>query len=75
MPRTEEEKAKTRRLIVVLEQASLETVKTSSGARYSDGRGGPGSGKEEKVQLLNADDHVRFALSFPSFAEKWISWI
>ena len=44
IPKTAQEKAKTKRLIVVLEQASLETVKL-------------GKGKEGHYSLLNCDDH------------------
>lgn len=39
-----------RKLIVVLEQACLETFKVSV------------NGKEDKYMLLNADDHVRFCV-------------
>ncbi|KAJ3268210.1 Ribosomal RNA small subunit methyltransferase mra1, partial [Borealophlyctis nickersoniae] len=44
IPKTPLEKETSRRLIVVLEQASLETVKL-------------GKGKEGHYQLLNCDDH------------------
>ncbi len=42
----------TRRLIVVLSNASLETYK----ATYGGGR--PGSQREEKYSLLNSDEHI-----------------
>ncbi|KAJ3058238.1 Ribosomal RNA small subunit methyltransferase mra1, partial [Quaeritorhiza haematococci] len=48
VPKTPQEKDTARRLIVVLEQASLETVKV--------GGGGKGS-KDGNYQLLNCDDH------------------
>ncbi|KAK4699080.1 rRNA small subunit pseudouridine methyltransferase Nep1, partial [Phenoliferia sp. Uapishka_3] len=51
-PRTNVEKDETRRLIVVLEQACLETYKHSTPA--SSARGGKA---EEKFSLLNCDDH------------------
>ncbi|KAJ2997110.1 Ribosomal RNA small subunit methyltransferase mra1 [Globomyces sp. JEL0801] len=44
IPKTKTEKANTKRLIVVLQQASLETVKL-------------GKGKEGHYALLNCDDH------------------
>lgn len=53
-PRTAAEKETTRRLIVVLEQACLETYKHS--APSTGGRNGKGAG-EEKYSLLNCDDH------------------
>jgi rRNA small subunit pseudouridine methyltransferase Nep1 len=44
----------TRRLIVVLSNASLETYKASHG-----GPGRPGTpGREEKYSLLNSDEHI-----------------
>lgn len=45
VPKTMAEKEKTRRLIVVLEQATLETLKV-------------GKNKESNYQLLNVDDHL-----------------
>lgn len=45
IPKTAAEKEKTRRLIVVLEQATLETLKV-------------GKKKEGNYQLLNVDDHL-----------------
>lgn len=45
----------TRRLIVVLEQACLETYKHSSPATSSNSRNGKGG--EDKYSLLNCDDH------------------
>lgn len=45
VPKTNAEKEKTRRLIVVLEQATLETLKV-------------GKAKEGSYQLLNVDDHL-----------------
>lgn len=51
-PRTAVERDETRRLIVVLEQACLETYKHSTPA--SSSRGGK---SEEKFSLLNCDDH------------------
>lgn len=53
VPRTPAQKASTRRLIVVLEQACLEAYKISSG---SSSRGGK-DGKDVKYALLNCDDH------------------
>ncbi|KAM0788928.1 18S rRNA pseudouridine methyltransferase, variant 2 [Microbotryomycetes sp. NB124-2] len=50
-PKTNKEKDETRRLIVVLEQACLETYKHSSPAGARGGKG------EEKYSLLNCDDH------------------
>lgn len=44
----------TRRLIVVLEQACLETYKHSSPAGNSSSRGGK---SDDKYSLLNCDDH------------------
>ncbi|GAA5937352.1 18S rRNA pseudouridine methyltransferase [Sporobolomyces koalae] len=50
-PKTNQEKDQTRRLIVVLEQACLETYKHSAPAGARGGKG------EEKYSLLNCDDH------------------
>ncbi|GAA5950774.1 hypothetical protein JCM21900_002013 [Sporobolomyces salmonicolor] len=50
-PKTNQEKDNTRRLIVVLEQACLETYKHSAPAGSRGGKG------EEKYSLLNCDDH------------------
>ncbi|GAA5856578.1 hypothetical protein JCM5353_006833 [Sporobolomyces roseus] len=50
-PKTNAEKDQTRRLIVVLEQACLETYKHSAPAGARGGKG------EEKYSLLNCDDH------------------
>jgi rRNA small subunit pseudouridine methyltransferase Nep1 len=44
----------TRRLIVVLSNASLETYKASHGGRP----GGPGAQRDEKYSLLNSDEHI-----------------
>lgn len=55
-PRTAAEKETTRRLIVVLEQACLETYKHTAPASSAGGRGGKGAG-EDKYSLLNCDDH------------------
>ncbi|KAM0746469.1 Nep1-domain-containing protein [Meredithblackwellia eburnea MCA 4105] len=56
-PKTLQEKDQTRRLIVVLEQACLETYKhSSSSGGASTARGGKGAG-EDKYSLLNCDDH------------------
>jgi len=56
VPKTAAEKEATPRLIVVLEQACLETYKVSSGsAAHSRGNSGAG----EKYALLNCDDHQR----------------
>ena len=70
VPKTAVEKETTRRLIVVLEQACLETYKVSSGssstarASASTGANGrPKTANDDKYMLLNADDHVRL-LSF-----------
>ncbi|WVQ81789.1 hypothetical protein IAT38_003914 [Cryptococcus sp. DSM 104549] len=52
VPKTNEEKENTRRLIVVLSQACLEAYKISSGSG-----GKNASGKEAKYALLNCDDH------------------
>lgn len=48
MPKTNDEKENTRRLIVVLEQACLETYRIPSSS---------GSKQDDKYMLLNADDH------------------
>lgn len=48
----------TRRLIVVLSNASLETYKITSGGP-ARGNGRPGApAKEEKFTLLNSDEHI-----------------
>lgn len=65
VPKTETEKANTPRLIVILEQACLETYQmpTSSGASYRSYGSGPGGKKSKdalaggKLALLNCDDH------------------
>jgi len=44
----------TKRLIVVLSNASLETYK----AVFSGGNGRPGVQREEKYSLLNSDEHI-----------------
>jgi rRNA small subunit pseudouridine methyltransferase Nep1 len=44
----------TKRLIVVLSNASLETYK----AVFSAGNGRPGAQREEKYSLLNSDEHI-----------------
>ncbi|KDQ14208.1 hypothetical protein BOTBODRAFT_32995 [Botryobasidium botryosum FD-172 SS1] len=54
VPRTPAQKASTRRLIVVLEQACLEVYKVSSGSASRNGRD---AGKDAKYALLNCDDH------------------
>lgn len=63
-PKTMQEKEGTRRLIVVLEQACLETYKHTSSASSStsasskrNAKYGGGGGGEEKYSLLNCDDH------------------
>lgn len=48
VPKTNAEKENTRRLIVVLEQACLETYRVPSTS---------GSKADDKYMLLNADDH------------------
>jgi len=49
----------TKRLIVVLSHASLETFKTGGGGAARPGPGGrPGVAKEEKYTLLNSDEHI-----------------
>ncbi|SGY79397.1 BQ5605_C008g05121 [Microbotryum silenes-dioicae] len=53
VPKTPVEKDETRRLIVVLEQACLETYKHTTSASNSRG----GKAGEEKYSLLNCDDH------------------
>jgi hypothetical protein len=50
-PKTNAEKDSTRRLIVVLEQACLETYKHSAPAGQRGGKG------DDKYSLLNCDDH------------------
>ncbi|WWD21606.1 hypothetical protein CI109_106092 [Kwoniella shandongensis] len=52
VPKTNEDKENTRRLIVVLSQACLEAYRISSGSG-----GKNASGKEAKYALLNCDDH------------------
>ncbi|WVR04767.1 hypothetical protein IAU60_001779 [Kwoniella sp. DSM 27419] len=52
VPKSNEEKENTRRLIVVLSQACLEAYRVSSGSG-----GKNASGKEAKYALLNCDDH------------------
>lgn len=51
--------SQTRRLIVVLEQACLESYRVSSGGNSSGSQGGRGKrqGGEAKYALLNCDDH------------------
>lgn len=56
VPKTETEKENTPRLIVVLEQACLETYKVSSGSA-GGGRNNKDGG--DKYALLNCDDHQR----------------
>ncbi|WFC99721.1 rRNA small subunit pseudouridine methyltransferase Nep1 [Malassezia yamatoensis] len=56
VPKTSSEKNSSRRLIVVLEQASLETYKVSSGSA-THARGNKDAG--EKYALLNCDDHQK----------------
>lgn len=55
VPKTIAQKASTRRLIVVLEQACLEAYKISSGSASRPGR--DGGAKDAKYALLNCDDH------------------
>jgi len=67
VPKTQVEKGKTPHLIVVLEQACLESYKISSGSSSAGGQGGGNGssarkGKDpgaEKYALLNCDDHQR----------------
>lgn len=66
IPKTQVEKGKMPHLIVVLEQACLETYKVSSGSSSAGGQGGgSGAGRRgkdpgaEKYALLNCDDHKR----------------
>lgn len=70
VPKTTTEKENTPRLIVVLEQACLETYKLSSGSAtagpgangfgpQSNGRGRRNKDGGEKYALLNCDDHQR----------------
>lgn len=55
-PLTPQEKSQKKRLIVILEHAALETVKTGSGKTKSKGAQGTTSGTAS-YQLLNCDDH------------------
>ena len=55
-PLTPQEKSQKKRLIVILEQAALETVKTGSGKTKSKGAQGTTSGTAS-YQLLICDDH------------------
>jgi rRNA small subunit pseudouridine methyltransferase Nep1 len=55
VPKTPAQKASTRRLIVVLEQACLEAYRVSSGSASARGR--RDSEKDAKYALLNCDDH------------------
>lgn len=48
----------TRRMIVVLSNASLETYKSSSGAASRPVNGRPGTRGEDKYSLLNSDEHI-----------------
>ncbi|EPQ25689.1 uncharacterized protein PFL1_06761 [Pseudozyma flocculosa PF-1] len=61
VPKTTTEKENTPRLIVVLEQACLETYKVSSGSagRSSGGNGRNAKNDGDKYALLNCDDHQR----------------
>lgn len=65
VPKTQVEKGKTPHLIVVLEQACLESYKISSGSSSAGQGGGSGSARKgkdpgaEKYALLNCDDHQR----------------
>ena len=65
IPKTQVEKGKTPHLIVVLEQACLESYKVSSGSSSAGGQGGGAGGKRgkdnggDKYALLNCDDHQR----------------
>ncbi|PWN51203.1 Nep1-domain-containing protein [Violaceomyces palustris] len=60
IPKTATDKENTPRLIVVLEQACLETYKVSSGAAgRSGGNGRNGKDGGDKYALLNCDDHQR----------------
>lgn len=61
VPKTAVEKENTPRLIVVLEQACLETYKVSTGSasRSSSGSGGRNKDGGDKYALLNCDDHQR----------------
>ncbi|SPO31448.1 related to EMG1 - Protein required for ribosome biogenesis [Ustilago trichophora] len=65
VPKTAAEKENTPRLIVVLEQACLETYKVSTGsASRGGGPSGGGGGRNnkdggDKYALLNCDDHQR----------------
>ncbi|GAA94136.1 uncharacterized protein L969DRAFT_368993 [Mixia osmundae IAM 14324] len=53
IPKTSEEKEKTRRLIVVLEQACLETYKVT----YAGSTNRNGKSSDDRYTLLNCDDH------------------
>lgn len=57
VPKTATEKENTPRLIVVLEQACLETYKVSSGSASGSHRNSKDGG--DKYALLNCDDHQR----------------
>jgi rRNA small subunit pseudouridine methyltransferase Nep1 len=66
VPKTQIEKGKTPHLIVVLEQACLESYKISSGSSSAGGGQGGSNGARkgkdpgaEKYALLNCDDHQR----------------
>ncbi|SPC62212.1 related to EMG1 - Protein required for ribosome biogenesis [Ustilago sp. UG-2017b] len=61
VPKTAAEKENTPRLIVVLEQACLETYKVSTGSASRGGGGGGRNNKDggDKYALLNCDDHQR----------------
>ncbi|GAC95063.1 nucleolar essential protein [Pseudozyma hubeiensis SY62] len=62
VPKTAIEKENTPRLIVVLEQACLETYKVSTGSSSSSSRGPSGNRSKDggdKYALLNCDDHQR----------------
>lgn len=61
VPKTEAEKENTPRLIVVLEQACLETYKVSTGSASRGPSGGARGNKDggDKYALLNCDDHQR----------------
>lgn len=47
-----------KRLIVVLSNASLETYRSSHGGGGSGGPGRAANGREEKYSLLNSDEHI-----------------
>lgn len=65
IPKTQVERGNTPHLIVVLEQACLESYKISSGSSSAGGQGGGNGGRKgkdqggEKYALLNCDDHQR----------------